>query len=276
MIFYQIFFGPYCKDKYDEAENLIEDYLSSLLRNGQIVKNYGITPWKGEIVAYVYAQGFDANRLKYHSQWGKERMQRIKCFFGQTPIWKCNEDFPTKIKTTWKDAPFLFFVTDFLEPNYLTPLVRGDNGRGIPLYRVPITDMERDYTSSWLWQYKAFDAVWISSGELEIQAYRILAEPDSECSKRGREICLAIEKATGVPTYFYLKRYYGRNGDEEKKRLCPCCGKSWFVKRLEKKDGESTPFWEFDFQCKKCRLVSHFAPDVNLRYAKIGEPRKEK
>jgi predicted nucleic acid-binding Zn ribbon protein len=108
-----------------------------------------------------------------------------------------------------------------------------------------------------------------------MQAYRVLAEPDSPCSKWGRELCLAIEKATGVPTYYYLMRYFGREYAEEKRRRCPCCGKSWHIKRPEKEGGYE--FWEFDFMCKKCRLVSNCAcGDVNLRYAKIGEPRKEK
>lgn len=34
-------------------------------------------------------------------------------------------------------------------------------------------------------------------------------------------------------------------------------------------------FWQFDFKCDSCRLVSHMAwGDANLRHAKIGEPRK--
>jgi len=273
MIFYQISFGPYIKDKYEETNNLIEDYLSSLYLNGQIHEEYSIMPWNGEIVAYVNAQEFDANRLKYHSHWGKEKLQRINHFLGQKPIWRCNEDFPTKHKTNWKDAPFLYFVTNYCESR--TPLVRGDTAMSIPLYRVPITDLERNDICSWLWRYKSLDNVWMGSSELEIEAYRVLAEPDSECSKNGRECCLAIEKATGIPTYYYLRRFFGREYAEEKERRCPGCGKSWFVKRPEK-EIKDKPFWKFDFQCKKCRLVSNCAIDLSIRYAKIGEPRKEK
>jgi len=193
---------------------------------------------------------------------------------GQKPIWKCNEDFPEKQKTDWKDAPFLYFTTDYGESR--TPLVRGDTAMSIPLYRVPITDLERDYICSWMWRYKSLDNVWMGSSDLEMEAYRVLAEPDSECSKTGRDHCLAIEKATGVPTYYYLMRYFGRECAEEKKRLCPGCRKPWHVKRPEKELVDK-PFWKFDFLCKKCHLVSTCAlGDVNLRYAKIGEPRKEK
>ena len=270
MIFYQISFGPYRKDKYDEAEDLILDYLASLYRNGQIHENYDVIPWNGEIVAYANALGYDANLLKHHSHWGREKLHHLNSFFGQKPEWRCNEDCPGKYKTNWKDAPYLYFVVECLD--WRPPLARGDNGMIIPLYRVPITDEERDLLCGWVWRYKSFDGVWIGCGELEMQAYRVLADPESECSKWGREHCQAIEKATGVPTYYYLMRYFGREYAEEKKRRCPCCGKSWLVK-YPVEEVQEKPFWKFDFQCKKCRLVSHFATDVNLRYAKIGEPR---
>lgn len=274
MIFYQISFGPYCKGKYyDEAENLIHEYLSSLLHNGQIAGHYTIVPWNGEVVAYVNAQGCDANLLKYHSQWGKDDFHKINEFFGQVPVWKCNEDFLSKRKTNWKNAPFLYFTTDFFESDLLSLLARGDTADLISLYRVPIPDQAREDAYFWQAKYRSLYKVWLDSGDLEMQVYRLLAEPDSKCSKCGRELCLAIEKATNVPTYYYLMRYHGREYADEKKRLCPGCGKSWFVKRPEKKEDAHTPFWEFDFQCKKCRLVSHIACDVNLRYAKIGEPK---
>jgi predicted nucleic acid-binding Zn ribbon protein len=109
-----------------------------------------------------------------------------------------------------------------------------------------------------------------------MQAYRITAELESKCSKHGRELCLAIEKATGVPAYYYLHRHYGREFSEEKKRPCPCCGKTWFIKRPGKQIEEHSLFWEFDFMCKRCRLVSNCAYTVEPRYAKIGEPRKSK
>lgn len=65
MIFYQISFGPYVKEQYDEAENLIDEYLSALIRNGQIDRNCDIvhlgmakswpmsTPWDSKRIAVL-------------------------------------------------------------------------------------------------------------------------------------------------------------------------------------------------------------------------------
>ena len=272
MIFYQISFGPYRKDKYDEAKELIEDYLGCLLFNCQISNSHinedesrKIMTWNGEVVAYVYAQGTDANHSKYHSYFGKKALKQLGDFFGQLPVWRCHEDFSAKCKTSWKNAPYLCLYTHYSLSD--SPLIRGDNGSVIPLYRVPIMDEDRVEAYIWQCSYRSLDRVYMNTGDLEMQAYRALAALESDCTNRGRELCLAIEKATGIPTYYYLKRIYGREYTEEKNRRCPGCEKTWFVKHPENKVS-----WSCGFLCKKCRLVSDVAEEVNLRYAKIGEP----
>ena len=273
MIFYLITFGQYNKKTYKDAEWLIESYLAALIHTGQIDKTcYSIVPWQGQVVAYVNALGIKPDSQQFHCEWGKNDLKKIYDFFGQIPIWTCNEDFPPKKNVTWKNAPFLYFVTDYFERE--SPVRRGDNGRVIPYFTLPITSSEKDNIYGWTCRYRELDSLWLDSGDFEMSAYRHLAEPDSSLSIEGRECCSVIEKATGVPTYYYLKRYYGREYAEEKERQCPGCGKPWFVKRPEKQIDEHKPWWEFDFMCKKCRLVSSVAPDLNLRYAKIGEPRK--
>ena len=274
MIFYQISFGPYYKDRYEEAENLIEDYLSSLSFNCQVSNNlmydeesHKIMAWNGEVVAYVYGQDTDAGCHKYHDNQGKKALKQLNNFFGQLPIWRCHEDFPVKRKTNWKNAPYLCIYAHYHLSD--SPLVRGDNGDTIPLYRVPITHQDRVDAYCWQRLYRSLDSVYQETGDLEMQAYRALATLESECTDRGRQLCLSIEKATGIPTYYYLKRIYGREYAEEKDRRCPGCGKSWFVK-----NPENNASWKCDFLCKKCRLVSNVAETAELRYAKIGEPRK--
>ena len=273
MDFYQITFGPYNKKTYVETGELILDYLAALTRNGQIDKTYDVVPWQGQSVAYVNALGHKAESRRFHSIWGKEYLKQVCEFFRQKPVWTCNEDFPLKRNATWKDAPFLYLFTHLFDQE--SPVCRGDNGMVIPVFTLPITDLEKEYLYAWMYRYRDHDAVWMGSDELEIPSYRLLAEPDSGLSTTGREHCSIIEKATGVPTYYFLMRYYGREYAEEKARRCPGCGKPWFVKNPEK-ESYNKPFWKFDFMCKTCRLVSNCGPDgSNLRYAKIGEPRKK-
>lgn len=276
MFCHKITFGSYENDQLDELLDQVDNYLATLSRNGQIDTYYYFIPWQGQIVAYVLAHGLDADRLKYHSIWGKEELKKIKKAFNQKPLWELHEDHVIKsYKPTWQNTPFLYFTTGFMD--WESPLVRGDNGAPIPLYRVSITDLDRDAIRSWLWRYRSFDEVWIGSCDLERQAYSVLTDPNSELSQWGRDCCRAIEKATSVPTYYWLMRYYGRQEEEEKQRRCPGCGKSWFIKKPVGSQDESKPFWHFDFMCKKCRLVSHLAVgETNLRYARIGEFREKK
>lgn len=271
MIFYQITFGPYTKDNYREAEDLLHGYLASLCHNGQITYDYDLVPWQGNVLAYVTSLGIDASLLKSHSIWGKDELKKVKKFFGQSPSWAINEDDPLTKKTNWKNAPFLFLSTSFSD--WHSPLCRGDDGLYIAIYRVPITDMEREHLYSWQSTHRELDNIWIRSGELEMQAYKALADPQSEHSSSGRKFCGIIEKATGVPTYYYLDRYFGRKEDAEKKRLCPCCAKPWFREREPNAPNEPKWFHEFDFLCETCRLVSRLGVEINNRYAKIGEPK---
>jgi predicted nucleic acid-binding Zn ribbon protein len=168
--------------------------------------------------------------------------------------------------TTWSNAPFLYLSTHMND--WESPLCRGDNGKPIPLYR--LTGAHEDRESIYFWQqtYREYDAIWMGCGHLEIPVYCELALPDSELSQQGRSICRKVESATGIPTYYFLMRYWGRK-DCEEKRLCPGCGCEWHKKNSV---GQLNRFCDFTFMCRKCKLVSHIADSYDdSRRARIGE-----
>ena len=66
------------------------------------------------------------------------------------------------------------------------------------------------------------DLLQLECGPLEIAAYRELAEPCSALAREGRALAASVEQATGVPTYYYLLRYWGRPSEHD--RPCPGCG----------------------------------------------------
>jgi predicted nucleic acid-binding Zn ribbon protein len=270
MIFYHISFGYYYKNDLEEATNTVDHYLAALARNGQIDKGYTIVPWQKQIIAYINAIGLEADLLRSHSEYGRKCLRGVEKFFKRTPVWDCNEDFPPKQKAIWKNASFLYLFTQDSQQG--TPLYHGDNNDAIPLYRVPIADNERENIYFWQQYYCECNNIWLENNKLTINVYRMLADPESELSKQGRELCLAVEKATGIPTYYYLIRFFGRKYEEEIVRKCPCCGNSWTVKQPQQQNYKSEQFGHFYFQCQHCRLVSHPASgNVNSRYAKIGE-----
>jgi predicted nucleic acid-binding Zn ribbon protein len=95
------------------------------------------------------------------------------------------------------------------------------------------------------------DGIWFASGELEIAAHEQLASPQSTLARHGRELGRKVEQALGVPTYYFLMRYYGR-GDAEQKRRCPGCNGEWRIKEPFQRASGLSPF---HFRCENCRLI---------------------
>ena len=133
---------------------------------------------------------------------------------------------------------------------------------------LPVAFEHKEQLYFWQRSYYHHDNIWLGSGALEIGAYRQLADPASELAEHGRDLCREIETATGVPTFYYLMRYWGRLKGEEQ-RLCPGCGTAWRTERSREWPGR---FWQFDFNCDRCRLVSHLGVSTDGgRHTRIGE-----
>jgi len=271
MILYKVIFGAVPQKQRLDAEDAIESYISVLLHNGQAVGSYFHVIQDGELCAYVHLAGVNALSPKYESNYSPDRLQKLISIFGHKPRWSVEDDEVPKRDVTWTSAPFLYLFTYFND--WESPLCRGDNDKRIPLYKIPGSHEDREAVHFWQRSYRDLDSIWLGCGRLEIPTYRELAEVDSELSQQGRDSCMKIEAATGVPTYYFLMRYWGRQKGEAN-RLCPGCGRPWRTKipRSPKKQ-----FCEFTFQCTRCRLVSHLPDSVNEpRNANIGEWKKKK
>ena len=138
----------------------------------------------------------------------------------------------------------------------------------MPLFTLPVPDQIKEDLYSWQKDYRELDSVWMRSGPVEMPAYRQLAVPCSDLSVDGRRLCREIENATGIPTFYYLMRYWGRPKGEDD-RSCPGCGEGWKASESESEYGEK--FHQFHFKCEPCRLVSHKGKGADGRHARIGE-----
>jgi predicted nucleic acid-binding Zn ribbon protein len=130
---------------------------------------------------------------------------------------------------------------------------------------LPLEFQRKNDLTSWQAEYVLYDRLWLNSGSLEIAAYKELTDPASQLSGEGRDICAEIEKNTGVPTYYFLMRYYSPSKGADD-RPCPGCGKPWRVQQPQ-----DAPFHHWPFRCEHCRLVSTVGVDVNKRLAKLGQ-----
>ena len=248
-------------------EDLLEGYLSSLVHNGQLCGEYYLFTWTDNILnAHTTVSHPAAFELKYHSDWGIRELNKITQAFGHEPKWILLDDDIPKKMPDYKNSPFLYLFTSAFR--WGSSIRRGDNGKPISPIMLPVSSQIKDDIYGWEKAYRQYDNIWLDCGVLEIPVYKQLADPKSELSNDGRKICADVEKATGIPTYYYLMRYWGRkNGEDQRK--CPACGNQWHI---EVKETKKEQFWYFHFQCHECRLVSHKASSYDdERHARIGE-----
>ena len=183
MLYCLIKFKSRVKSDKDAFEDSIDDYLGSLLRNGQIYGDYFLTWMGGVLCAHVFLARPDSLDKRYTSKWGLEKLDKIESQYKVKIDWKIMDDDLKKRYSHWKSAKFLYLHPHAF--NIGNPVFRGDDGRAIPPYLIPISDSDREYLFFWFQNYFHHDRIWIYSGELETPAYKQMADPTSELSNFG-------------------------------------------------------------------------------------------
>ena len=268
MITAQITFGGCGSgDKLLEEKNLVEEYLGTLIKNGQLYGEYVLTCQRNTLIAFVYFADSEALLEQSHSELGKKQLGLIVKHFEIQPKSTILEEVASA--SDWQSAESFYLFTHLFDST--SPVCHGKTGKPIPTYKLPVSDSIQEGLYFWAESYRHHDAIWLESGVLEIPAYKQLADPHSGLARQGRELCTKIEQATGKATFYYLHRYWGRKGQAEENRLCPVCGCRWHVGDIANENG----FWVFPFRCYPCRLVSHKADSFeDERHARIGEYRE--
>ena len=258
-------------------EDLVENLIAPLLGNGQVCGDTHAYWSEDQFKVLCKCPRQDSLDVKYLSEGGKRSYAAVLKECRKRPTWRLLSDpVPRRGYASWRRSKSLYLFTTFLSDH--PPVRSGRDGTPIPSYLLPLRDFSKDHPSylkdelyGWASQYGTFDETWIASGALEIAAYRQLADPRSKFVREGRELAAKVEEATGLPTYSYLMRYYGRRRGE-RRRPCPGCGRPW-ARRLT--DPKFQGLGGFDFRCDPCRLISRVAADdTNEQYAHIGEYRR--
>ncbi|MBX7246559.1 MAG: Zn-ribbon-containing protein [Candidatus Sumerlaeaceae bacterium] len=256
MLLAKVTFIPAKRTNFDEVERLAVEYLVALLRNGQICGEYFLARTKAGLVAFCHLARPDSVKPKFNSKYAAARYSELLKQLKGQPVWELLETSPQQRFSSWKTAPFLYCFTHAYDDE--SCICDGRNGDPVPVYLLPLSDSDREDLYCWSGDYADHDRIWLGPGELEMPAYHQMVNPTSALSRKGRELCARVEAATGIPTYYYVMKYYGRRRTEER-RLCPVCKGAWL--RQEPVSNGDEPFQHFHFRCDKCRLVSHFAAD---------------
>ena len=244
--------------KDEDLLDKVQSYLAALLHNGQIVGDH--TPMAKVSGGYLVTASLpEAGALadRFADKWVRKRLRELAAVGVDRPkVTQLGTDPEGRSPCRCRKRPFLILFTTFMTAS--PPLRCGACFDPVALYRVPTTNEAENHQDLLWWQdtYQAMDWLFIGTGPGERFAHDQLSRFDSELSTDGRELARKIQGKVRVPVYYYLSKHFGRSDQAERKRKCPSCGKAWLRKK---------PLHRiFDFQCRRCRLLSNVAFDVRL------------
>jgi predicted nucleic acid-binding Zn ribbon protein len=242
----------------EELFAAVQGYLATLLQNGQILGDH--TPMaviRGGYLVTASLPESDALVDRFSNKWVRRRRRALAALgVDQPKVTHLGTDPEGGAPCRCRKRPFLILFTTFMNPE--PPLRCGACFGPVPLYKVPATNEVGNYENILAWQdiYRAMDWLFIATGPGERFAHDQLSRVDSRLSRNGRELARTLEKKVRIPVYYYLYKHFGRSDRVERQRRCPSCGKAWL---------RNQPLHRiFDFQCRRCRLLSNVAFDVRL------------
>jgi predicted nucleic acid-binding Zn ribbon protein len=258
MVIAQLFFRTRNTKNAEEILDKVRGYLAALLHNGQIVGDHPpIAKVSGGYQATASLPETDALADRFASKWVRQRVRELAAVgVGQPKVTRLGTEPESHSACKCRTRPFLIVFTTFLHS--ASPFRCGACFEPVPLYKLPVVNDAGSRGDVVWWQdtYQAMDWLFIGSGPGERFAHDQLSSYKSELSTDGRELARTLEKEVRVPVYYYLSKYFGRSDRAERKRRCPSCGKAWLRRE---------PLHRiFDFQCRRCRLLSNIAFDVRV------------
>ncbi|MFN3653621.1 MAG: Zn-ribbon-containing protein [Armatimonadota bacterium] len=239
----------------EEGLEALGNLLGAYRLNGQALgREFPLYERDGAYRAVVLVPARDSLEPRYANRWVADWLADISRISHHAPVISILGEAPdARDPCACEERTSLILYTTYVS---LESCLRcGDCFDPVPLYTIPATaDAEYHDILSWQSDYQACDQLQMNCRTGERFGLRELSRLDSSLSRRGLEICRKIEAGTGLPTFYYLLRYYGVSARRERERPCPGCGQPW---RLDE------PLHRlFDFRCEPCRLLSNLASMV--------------
>jgi predicted nucleic acid-binding Zn ribbon protein len=233
-----------------DCEDCADDFISSLIKNGKVIGD-GTSFWsKPDVYSWIGSSVLlDILAPESLSAWSKSSLAQLNELDCKVSIQKLDVDFSEDTKPVTKPEYLVLFARTSDSP------ISDQDGCPYDPFSITLSDSQREDIHAWTGHYNAVDTIWLGLHELEIEAYKQLAAVHSELSREGTAICKAIELASGIPTYYYLLRY-SESSQKESEPKCPQCGEDWCIS-----EKYLPGFWNFEYRCDTCRLVSSQGDD---------------
>ena len=245
MISFDLNFFP--RDDVDdyELDDRIEDFLSSLICNGNIIGEHVIEEHNDCCRVRVLCWSPDALDDANLTGWARRDLAKLNEFLKSAPQFERIVEVECEQMWCQCSNPTERLVFTTFLAKLSSPINCLDCGYGVPLYHLPLIKGAREQAIFLGWQndYQALDILWMHSDVGERFAYRQLARPKSDFMKATRELAAKLEAATGIATYSFLLHYNKKWGNR-----CPLCARKWKWK--------NTPNTLFAFKCDHCHLIT--------------------
>ena len=238
----KIIFKP-CKAYLEDIADTIDGILAMLYKNGQISEGWSVEKHDQTYVANVVTTDDDSLNPKYYNQY---IFKETENFDMETQI-ICDDSTASDSCHCLKHSSYILAVEPYISSS---PVICGDCGKEIPLYKIPYLYEEKEHYTILNFQktYQAVSHLWFDSLSDRFTK-RQITDFDSQLNKRGADICNELELKVDKPVYYLLRNPIGGWFEFEKNnkslKVCPKCGKE-----LAKFDGRYA-----DKVCCDCRLA---------------------
>lgn len=179
MPFGYIDFRPNNPDVSEELGDAVAWYGACLWKNGQTSIDYQVGTVGRSWRLSTYLWGTKASSPAAHADYGRAALKAAIALCAAQPKWVLAEPGPDNDGySQWRSAGLLCLRGSCIEGD--CRFVNGDNGWPIPIYTAPLHSSQREQLTKWFDFDEHLDNLWRRSKELEIPAYRIMADVRSD------------------------------------------------------------------------------------------------
>lgn len=210
-------------DQTEDRKKLLEEFLSTLRMNGQIL-TYTIVDDGESSYAIAVAADDDALDEGYYDCYTKKYLTRLGVAYEVLGTDVCATDC-----CHCGAAEYYLLRADYDEIS--SPVICGDCGREIPLYRIPYVFGEEEHFRILSWQemYQRVEGLWLD-GLSDRFTKRQMIDVNSQLNRQGAELCTELERKLQRPVFLYVRNPIGGWYQAEKNnrilQACPKCGKN--------------------------------------------------
>lgn len=270
MLLAVVSFIPQVEHEEGELVRAAQDYLTALIKNGQIHDQL-VTGWvDGIYSAYVHLAHRDAWKDDVASIHVRQASQVVALQFGIAPEWHVLDDETSLPVPQLSSAGFLYLMSHAFHSG--SPVWHGQRGTCLPMSLLPITSRLKEDLYDWARQCRRYDEIWTIGGPLAVAAWQQLSTWTSEFNQEGKRLADELQLQTDTDCYVYLWNDFSIEDaspldtsassdadslltERQETACCPSCGIPWEIDQRQIPSRE--PFRKFHYRCQPCRIVTH-------------------